>query len=138
MLESLTQPNYPKAALGLKKKQLRHSLCRRKAEDNSALNKPQPSNFPNICLTPSFTEQNISNPDEMLVMLEEVLTNAGFVKAKTLVGFSAEQFGADGDLNARYRTSSKEELRKLLIGNLKTHLVFLPGEIADLAPQDHF
>ena len=48
--------------------------------------------------------------NEMLVMLEEAVDQRRSAKTKTLVSFSAEQHGANGDFDARHRTGFKRRI----------------------------
>lgn len=82
MLESLTQPNYPKAALGLEQQSLTALALQKEGRGRFGIRQAATIDLPVHLLTPSFTEQNIASQNEMLVLLEEVITNAGLQKQK--------------------------------------------------------
>lgn len=82
MLESLTQPSFPKAALGLEKDSITALALQKEGRGQFGIRQAATIELPEDLLKPSFTEQNISNPNEMLVMFEEVLTNAGLLRQK--------------------------------------------------------
>lgn len=82
MLENLTQPNYPKSALGLEKETVTALALQKEGRGKYGIKQAATVELPEHLLTPSFTEQNISSPDEMIVMLEEAVTNAGLLRQK--------------------------------------------------------
>jgi hypothetical protein len=82
MLENLTQPTYPKAALGFEKDSVTAIALQKEGRGQFGIKQAAAIELPEHLLTPSFTEKNISSPEEMLVMIEEVLTNAGLLKRK--------------------------------------------------------
>lgn len=82
MFENLTQPNYPKAALGLEKESVAALSLQKEGRGRYGLKQAAAVELPENLLTPSFTEENISNQSELLVIIEEVLTNAGLMKQK--------------------------------------------------------
>jgi hypothetical protein len=82
MLESLTKPNYPKAALGLEQESITALALQKEGRGRFGIRQAATVDLPSHLLTPSFTEQNISNPNEMLVLLEEAVTNAGLRRQK--------------------------------------------------------
>jgi len=82
MLESLTQPNYPKAALGLEQESITALALQKEGRGRFGIRQAATVDLPSHLLTPSFTEQNISNPNEMAVLLEEAVNNAGLRKQK--------------------------------------------------------
>jgi hypothetical protein len=71
MLSSLTQPNYPKAALGLEQESVTALALQKEGKGRFGIKQAATVELPVNLLTPSFTEQNISKPKEMLVLLEE-------------------------------------------------------------------
>lgn len=80
MLENLTQPTYPKAALGFEKDSVTAIALQKEGRGQFGIKQAAAIELPEHLLTPNFTEKNISSPEEMLVMIEEVLTNAGLLK----------------------------------------------------------
>lgn len=82
MLENLTKPTYPKAALGFEKESVTAIALQKEGRGQFGIKQAAAIELPEHLLTPSFSEKNISNPSEMLVMIEEVLINAGLGKRK--------------------------------------------------------
>jgi hypothetical protein len=82
MLENLIQPNYPKAALGLEQESMTALALQREGRGRFGIRQAATIDLPSNLLTPSFTERNITSQNEMLVLLEEVVTNAGLRKQK--------------------------------------------------------
>jgi hypothetical protein len=82
MLESLTQPNYPKAALGLEQDSITALALQKEGKGRFGIRQAATVDLPVHLLTPSFTEQNIANQNEMRVLLEEAVINAGLRKQK--------------------------------------------------------
>lgn len=82
MLENLTQPNYPRAALGLEQDAVTALALQKEGKGRFGIKQAATLSLPAHLLTPSFTEPNISNNNEMLVLLQEVVTNAGLLKQK--------------------------------------------------------
>ena len=95
MLETLTQPNYPRAALGLEKESVTALALQKEGRGRFAIKQAATSELPEHLLTPSFTERNISNSNELLVLLQEVTETAGLQKQKRWSCFAAEQCGAN-------------------------------------------
>lgn len=82
MFENLTKPSYPKAALGLEKESVVALALQKEGKGRYGIGQAAAVELPENLLTPSFTEQNISSPEELAVIIEEVLTNAGMLKRK--------------------------------------------------------
>lgn len=82
MLESLTQPNYPKAALGLEQESITALALQKEGRRQFGIKQAATLVLPSHLLNPSFTGQNISSPEEMLVLLDEVVAKAGLMNQK--------------------------------------------------------
>ncbi len=82
MLESLTQPNFPRAAIGIEMDSITALALQREGRGEFGIRQAATIELPPGLLVPSFTERNISDNGEMLHLLEEVLTNAGLLKQK--------------------------------------------------------
>lgn len=82
MLESLTQPNYPKGALGLEQESITALALQKEGRGQFGIKQAATIVLPVHLLTPSFTDQNISSPEEMTVLLDEVVTKAGLRSQK--------------------------------------------------------
>jgi hypothetical protein len=82
MLSVLTQPNYPKAALGLERDSVTAVSLQREGKGRFAVKQAATVELPNDLLTPSFLEQNIASREELTVLLEEAVVSAGLKNQK--------------------------------------------------------
>jgi len=114
MLESLTQPNYPKAALGLEQQSLTALALQKEGRGRFGIRQAATIDLPVHLLTPSFTEQNIASQNEMIVLLEEVITNAGLRKQKRWSVSLPSNTARTAILTLDSEPVSKEELTEIL------------------------
>lgn len=114
MLENLTQPNYPKAALGLEQENLTALALQKEGRNRFGIRQAATIDLPTHLLTPSFTEQNIINQNEMLVLLEEVVTNAGLRKQKRWSVSLPSNTARTAILTLENEPASKDELTEIL------------------------
>ncbi len=82
MLSFLTQPSFPKAAIGLEKEAVTALSLQREGRGMFGVKQAATVDLPTHLLTPSFLEQNISNPKELAVLLEEAVVSAGLLRQK--------------------------------------------------------
>lgn len=82
MLSFLTQPSFPKAALGFEKDSITAISLYREGQGVFGIKQAATVELPANLLTPSFLDQNIANPREMAVLLEEAVTSAGLLGQK--------------------------------------------------------
>ncbi len=114
MLENLTQPNYPKAALGLEKENVTALALQKEGRRRFGIKQAATVELPEHLLTPSFTEQNIAGDEEMLVLLDEVTTNAGLRKQKRWSVSLPSNTARTAILTLDNEPNSKEELAEIL------------------------
>lgn len=114
MFESLTQPNYPKAALGLEQASVTALALQREGKGVFGIKQAATSILPEHLLTPSFTEQNISSTDEMRVLLDEVVTTAGLRKQRRWSVSLPSNTARTAILTLDSEPASKEELSQIL------------------------
>ncbi|CAN5393447.1 hypothetical protein BH20ACI1_BH20ACI1_11350 [soil metagenome] len=114
MLETLTQPNYPRAALGLEKESVTALALQKEGRGKFGIKQAATSELPEHLLTPSFTERNISNSDELIVFLEEVVGTAGLRKQKRWSVSLPSNTARTAILTLDNETTSKEELSEIL------------------------
>ncbi len=114
MLENLTQPNYPKAALGLEQESLTALALQKEGRGRFGIRQAATIDLPVHLLTPSFTERNIASQNEMLVLLEEVVTNAGLRKQKRWSVSLPSSTARTAILTLDNEPASKEELTEIL------------------------
>jgi hypothetical protein len=114
MFENLTQPNYPKAALGLEKESVTALALQKEGKGVFGVKQAATSLLPEHLLTPSFTEQNISSREEMLVLLDEVITTAGLKRQKRWSVSLPSNTARTAILTLENEPVSKEELSEVL------------------------
>ncbi len=114
MFESLTQPNYPRAALGLEQTSVTAIALQKERGGVFGIKQAATSELPAHLLTPSFTEQNISSTDEMLALLDEVVTTAGLAKQKRWSISLPSNTARTAILTLENAPASKDELSEVL------------------------
>jgi Tfp pilus assembly PilM family ATPase len=114
MLESLTQPNYPKAALGLELQNITALALQKEGRNRFGIKQAATIDLPVNLLTPSFTERNIANQNEMLVLLEEVVANAGLRRQKRWSVSLPSNTARTAILTLDAEPASKDELTEIL------------------------
>ena len=76
MLSFLTEPNYPRAAIGLEREAVT-ALALRRSGGSFGVKQAATVEMPAGLLRPSFTERNIASASEFRVILEEAVASAG-------------------------------------------------------------
>lgn len=82
MLSILTQPNYPKAAIGLEKEAVTAIALRKEGRGRYGVSQAATIDLPNNLLTPNFLEKNISSPEQLRVLLEDAVVSAGLMNQR--------------------------------------------------------
>ena len=82
MLSAITQPNYPKAAIGFEKDSITALALQKEGRGQYGISQAATIDLPANLLTPSFLETNISNPRELSVLIEEALEGSGLLNQK--------------------------------------------------------
>ena len=82
MLSFLTQPRFPKAAIGIEKNVLAALALQRSGRGRYSLRQAATIEAPPNLITPGFFEKNVSSPQEFSVLLQEVVTSAGLLSQK--------------------------------------------------------
>jgi hypothetical protein len=114
MFESLTQPNYPRAALGLEQTSVTAIALQKERGGVFGIKQAATSELPTHLLTPSFTEQNFSGTEEMLALLDEVVTTAGLRKQKRWSVSLPSNTARTAILTLENAPASKDELEEVL------------------------
>jgi len=93
MFSSITNPNYPKAALGIEARGVSAVAVQGNSRRGFSVKQAASLELPQGLITPSFLEPNISNTAEFSACLQDVVEMAGLLKQKqwsaTLPGGSA-------------------------------------------------
>jgi hypothetical protein len=82
MLSFLTQPRYPKAAIGIEQKYISALALERQGRGRYGLRRAATIEMPSGLIAPSFLERNIASVNEFRVILEEAVTSAGLMNQK--------------------------------------------------------
>src|SRR5688500_8290125 len=82
MLSVLTQPNYPKAAIGFERDAVTAIALRREGRGQYGVAQAATVELPSNLLTPSFVERNISSSEELRVLLEDAVVSAGLANQR--------------------------------------------------------
>ena len=82
MLSFLTQPRYPKAAIGIEKNSLSALALERRGRSQFGLQRAATIEMPPNLITPGFLEKNISSQQEFSVLLQETVASAGLLNQK--------------------------------------------------------
>lgn len=82
MLSVLTEPNYPKAAIGLERTSVTALALQKEGRGQFGVKQAATIELPTGLLTPSFVERNISSPEQFRVLLEDAITTAGLRNQK--------------------------------------------------------
>jgi hypothetical protein len=82
MLSFLTEPQYPKAAIGIEKNFISALSLDRHGRGRYGLRRAATIEVPNNLINPSFLERNLASTDEFRVILEEAVVSAGLMNQK--------------------------------------------------------
>ena len=80
MFSVLTEPNYPKAAIGLEREAVTALALQKEGRGQFGVKQAATIELPTNLLTPSFVERNIASSEELRVLLEEAVVSAGLMK----------------------------------------------------------
>ena len=83
MFDFLTQPNYPKAAIGIEQNAISALQLRREGRGRFGVDRAATVELPGHLVTPSFTDRNISSIPEFGALLEEAVVSAGLLSQKS-------------------------------------------------------
>jgi Tfp pilus assembly PilM family ATPase len=114
MLESFTQPNYPRAALGFESQAITALTLQKEGRGVFGIRQAATIDLPADLLVPSFTGRNISDPQDMISMLDEVLTTAGLLKQRTWSISLPSNSARTAILTLDSEPAKKEELSEIL------------------------
>ena len=83
MFDFLTQPNYPKSAIGIEQNAISALQLRREGRGRFGVDRAATVELPKDLITPSFTDRNIASVPEFQTILEEAVVNAGLMSQKS-------------------------------------------------------
>lgn len=114
MLENIIQPNYPRAALGLERESVTALALQKESKGRFGIRQAATIELPEHLLTPNFIERNIKSPAEMVVLIEEAVTNAGLRKQKRWSVSLPSDTARTAILTLENEPASKDELTQVL------------------------
>lgn len=114
MLSFLTQPTFPKAAIGFEKESVTALSLHREGRGMFGVKQAATVELPNNLLTPSFLDQNISNPRELAALLEEAVTSAGLLRQKAWSVSLPSNAARSAILTVEIVASGKDESEEIL------------------------
>ncbi|MEP7147452.1 MAG: hypothetical protein ABI857_01030 [Acidobacteriota bacterium] len=82
MFSVLTEPNYPKAAIGLEREAITALALQKEGRGRFGVKQAATIELPTNLLTPSFIERNISSAEQLRVLLEDAVASAGLMNQK--------------------------------------------------------
>ncbi|MGD9564100.1 MAG: hypothetical protein AB7F88_15185 [Pyrinomonadaceae bacterium] len=113
MFSFLTQPNFPKAAIGFEKESVTALSLQREGRA-FGIKQAATVELPNNLLTPSFLEANIANSNELTVLLEEAVTSAGLLGQKAWSVSLPSNTARSAILTLENAGSGKDESEQIL------------------------
>lgn len=114
MLSILTQPNFPKAAIGLEKQSVTVLSLQKESRGTFGIRQAATVELPTNLLTPSFLERNISNPKELAALLEEAVVSAGLAGQKNWSVSLPSNTARSAILTLENAGSAKDESEEIL------------------------
>lgn len=129
MFDTLIQPNYPKAALGLEKDNITALALQKEGRGQFGIKQAASIDLPSGLLEPNFIESNISDDNEMLLMLQNVIDDAGLSRNKRWSVSLPANTARTGILTLDEVPSSKNELEDILDWKAETSFGVPSGEL---------
>lgn len=129
MLSTITQPNYPKAALGLEQESVTALALQKEGRGQFGIKQAATVELPVGLLEPNFIEQNIANDDEMFVMLDRVITDAGLRRNKNWSVSLPANTARTAILTLDEVPASSKELQEVLDWKAETSFGVSSGEL---------
>lgn len=114
MFSALTQPNYPKAAIGLEKDSVTALALQKEGRGRFGIKQAATIELPERLLTPNFLERNITNPQELRVLLDEAVVNSGLANQKRWSVSLPSNTARTAILTLDSEPASKAELEEIL------------------------
>ncbi len=129
MLSTLTQPNYPKAALGLEQDSITALALQKEGRGQFGIRQAASIELPNGLLVPNFIDDNISNASEFLVLLEQVISDAELRRNKRWSVSLPANTARTAILTLDDEPASKNELEDVLDWKAETSFGVPSGEL---------
>lgn len=114
MFSALTQPNYPKAAIGLEKDSVTALALQKEGKGRYGIKQAATIELSGRLLNPNFIERNIANPEELRVMLDEAVVTSGLANQKRWSVSLPSSTARTAILTLDGEPASKNELEEVL------------------------
>jgi Tfp pilus assembly PilM family ATPase len=114
MFSFLTEPSFPKAAIGLEKESVTALSLQREGRGVFGIKQAATVELPANLLEPNFLESNISNPGELAVLIEEAVTSAGLSRQKNWSVSLPSNAARTAILTLENAASGKDESEEIL------------------------
>src|SRR5215207_9616992 len=82
MFSILTEPNYPKAAIGFERDAITALALQKEGRGRYGVTRAATLELPVSLLSPNFIERNIASSEELRVLLDELVASAGLMNQK--------------------------------------------------------
>lgn len=129
MFNTLTDPKYPKAALGLEKDSITALALQNEGRGQFGIKQAASLELPKGLLEPNFVDENISNVNEMLLMLERVVVDAGLNKNKKWSVSLPSNSARTAIITLEDQPASKNELEEVIDWKAETSFGVPSGEM---------
>ncbi len=114
MLSVLTQPNFPKAAIGLEKQSVTALSLQKEGRGMFGIKQAATIELPMNLLVPSFLDKNVANSKELMVLLEEAVVSAGLAGQKSWSVSLPSNTARSAILTLENASSAKDESEEIL------------------------
>ncbi|MEO8648228.1 MAG: hypothetical protein ABI539_03585 [Acidobacteriota bacterium] len=114
MLSILTEPTYPKAALGLEADSITAIALQKAGRGSFGVKQAATVELPNKLLVPNFLERNIASREEFRVLLEDAVASAGLLNQKNWSVSLPSSTARTAILSLDTATSDKGEIEDVL------------------------
>jgi len=114
MFSALTQPNYPKAALGLEQSSVTALALQKQGRGQYGIKQAATVELPTRLLNPNFIERNIADSAQLNALIDEALINSGMVGQKNWSVALPSNAARTAILTLESEPVSKKELEEIL------------------------
>ena len=113
MFSALTQPSYPKSAIGIERDQVT-AVALQRSGGAYGVKQAATVDLPTGLIDPSFIEKNISDPQQFMVLLEDAVSLAGLLNQRTWSVSLPSNTARTAILTLENGTGAKGELEDIL------------------------
>jgi hypothetical protein len=113
MFSALTQPSYPKSAIGIERDQVT-AVALQRSGGGYGIKQAATVDLPTGLIDPSFIEKNISDPQQFMVLLEDAVSLAGLLNQRTWSVSLPSNTARTAILTLENGTGAKGELEDIL------------------------